>query len=66
MRLASLPLPPKNPLPYLYRVRAVRPFHTGMDQLRDAGGAVTRFSLGPKWLMPPIVVATSPERHPQQ
>ena len=32
-----------------------------MDQLRDAGGAVTRFSLGPKWLMPPIVVATSPE-----
>jgi cytochrome P450 len=32
-----------------------------MDQLRDAGGAVTRFSLGPKSLMPPIVVATSPE-----
>jgi hypothetical protein len=32
-----------------------------MDQLRDAGGAVIRFSLGPKWLMPPIVVATSPE-----
>jgi cytochrome P450 len=32
-----------------------------MDQLRDAGGPVTRFSLGPRWLMPPIVVATSPE-----
>jgi cytochrome P450 len=32
-----------------------------MNQLRDAGGAVIRFSLGPKWLMPPIVVATSPE-----
>jgi cytochrome P450 len=59
--LASLPLPPKNPLPYLQRARAVRSFHTGMDQLRDAGGPVTRFSLGPRWLMPPIVVATSPE-----
>jgi cytochrome P450 len=32
-----------------------------MDQLRDAGGPVTRFRLGPKWLMPPIVVAPSPE-----
>ncbi len=59
--LASLPLPPKNPLPYLQRARALRSFHTGMDLLRDAGGPVTRFSLGPKWLMPPIVVATSPE-----
>jgi cytochrome P450 len=59
--LTSLPLPPKNPLPYLQRARALRSFHTGMDQLRDAGGPVTRFRLGPKWLMPPIVVATSPE-----
>jgi len=59
--LASLPLPPKNPLPYLQRARALRSFHTGMDQLRDAGDPVTRFRLGPKWLMPPIVVATSPE-----
>lgn len=59
--VASLPLPPKNPLPFLQRARALRSFHTGMDQLRDAGGPVTRFRLGPKWLMPPIVVATSPE-----
>jgi len=59
--LASLPLPPKNPLPFLQRARALRSFHTGMDRLRDAGGPVTRFRLGPKWLMPPIVVATSPE-----
>ncbi len=59
--LASLPLPPRNPLPFLQRARALRSFHTGMDQLRDAGGPVTRFRLGPKWLMPPIVVATSPE-----
>ena len=59
--LASLPLPPRNPLPYRQRARALRSFHTGMDELRDAGGPVTRFRLGPNWLMPPIVVATSPQ-----
>jgi cytochrome P450 len=59
--LASLPLPPKNPLPYRQRARALRSFHSGMDELRDAGGPVTRFRLGPGWLMPQIVVATSPQ-----
>jgi len=59
--LASLPLAPKNPLPYRQRLQAVRSFHTGTDKLRYAGGPVTRFSLGPKWLMPPIVLATSPQ-----
>ena len=59
--LASLPLPPKNPLPYRQRASALRSFHSGMDKLRDAGGPVTRFRLGPGWLMPPIVVATSPQ-----
>ena len=59
--VASLPLAPKNPLPYRQRLRAVRSFHTGTDKLRDAGGPVTRFSLGPKWLVPPIVLATSPQ-----
>jgi cytochrome P450 len=59
--IASLPLAPKNPLPYRQRLRAVRSFHTGTDTLRDAGGPVTRFSLAPRWLMPPIVLATSPQ-----
>lgn len=59
--IRSLPLAPKNPLPYRQRLAAVRSFHTGTDTLRDAGGPVTRFSLGPKWLMPPIVLATSPQ-----
>jgi cytochrome P450 len=59
--VASLPLAPKNPLPYRQRARALRSFHTGMDQLREAGGTVTRVTLGPKWLSPPVVVATSPE-----
>jgi cytochrome P450 len=57
----SLPLVPKNPLPYRQRLAAIRSFHTGMDQLRDAGGPVTRVRLGPRWLIPPIVVVTSPQ-----
>ncbi|QIV80334.1 cytochrome P450 [Mycolicibacterium frederiksbergense] len=59
--VAELPLAPLNPLPYRQRRDALRNFHTGTDILRDAGGPVTRFSLGPSWLMPPIVVATSPQ-----
>lgn len=58
--LASLPLAPKNPLPYRQRVEAIRVFNTGPDRLRDAGGPVTRFRLGPRWLIPPMVLVTSP------
>jgi hypothetical protein len=58
---ASLPLQLKNAFPYLQRFPSLRSFHTGMNQLRDAGSPVTRFSLGPKWLMQPLVVATSLE-----
>jgi cytochrome P450 len=56
-----LPLAPENPLPYLKKLRAVRAFHTGFEELRDAGGPVTRLVLGPKWLVPPMVVVTSPQ-----
>lgn len=56
----SLPLAPKNPLPYRDLVKAVRVFHTGQIRLRDAGGPVTRVELGPKWVVPPIVLVTSP------
>jgi cytochrome P450 len=59
--LAALPLAPKNPLPYRERLKAVRDFHTGVDKLRDAGGPVTRVILGPKRLIPTIVIATSPQ-----
>lgn len=58
--VAELPLAPINPLSYRQRRDALRNFHTGTDILRDAGGPVTRFTLGPRWLMPPVVVATSP------
>jgi cytochrome P450 len=59
--VAELPLAPVNPLPYRQRRDALRNFHTGTDILRDAGGPVTRFRVGPRWLMPPIVLATSPQ-----
>lgn len=59
--VAALPFAPKNPLPYRERLKAIREFHTGTDKLRDAGGPVTRVTLGPRWLIPPIVLATSPQ-----
>jgi cytochrome P450 len=58
--ISALPLAPRNPLPYRQQLDAVRAFHTGMEVLRDAGGPVTRVSLGPKWLVPAVVAATSP------
>ncbi len=58
---AALPLAPKNPMPYRQRLAAVKHFHTGTEKLRDAGGPVTRIVLGPRRLMPPIVLATSPQ-----
>jgi cytochrome P450 len=59
--LSQLPLAPRNPLPYRQQVQAIRTFHTGVETLRDAGGPVTRLTLAAKWLMPPVVVATSPQ-----
>ncbi|WP_167098653.1 cytochrome P450 [Mycobacterium sp. DL592] len=57
----SLPLAPANPLPWPEKLRALRTFHTGFEKLRDAGGPVTRLTLGPAWLIPPMVVVTSPQ-----
>jgi cytochrome P450 len=59
--LRALPLAPMNPLAYVHQVKALRAFHTGLETLRDAGGPVTRLKLAPKWLTPPLVVATSPQ-----
>ena len=60
IRVSALPPVPRNPLPYRQQMKAIRNLHTGIEQLRDAGGRVTRLTLAPKWLLPPIVVATSP------
>ncbi len=57
----TLPLAPENPLPFRQKMRAVRALHTGFEELRDAGGPVTRLALGPKWLVPTMVVVTSPQ-----
>ncbi len=58
VEVAVLPLAPRNPLPRLQQVKAVRAFHTGCEALRDAGGPVTR--LAPTLMMPHFVVTTSP------
>ena len=60
VELSALPPAPKNPLSYWQTVRAVRSLHFGVEQLREAGGPISRFSLGPRWLMPPVVLAASP------
>lgn len=59
-RTIEPPLAPKNPLPLRQRIAAVKEYHSGTETLRDAGGPVTRIILGPRFLMPPIVLATSP------
>jgi cytochrome P450 len=60
VEVATLPLAPRNPLPHLQQMKAARSFHTGCEALRDAGGPVTRCSLAPTWMLPPLVVTTSP------
>jgi cytochrome P450 len=59
--VADLPLVPMNPLSYRQRMWALKNYHVGLETLRDAGGPVTRVRLAPRWLLPEIVVATSPE-----
>ena len=58
--LELVPRPPVNPMPFRERLAAVKEFSTGTERLRDAGGPVTAFTLGPRWLMPPMVLVTSP------
>jgi cytochrome P450 len=55
------PLAPRNPLPYRRRLTATRRFDTGLELMRDSGGPVTRNVLGPRWMMPPLVLVSSPQ-----
>jgi cytochrome P450 len=59
--VTTLPLAPKNRLPYWRRLVAIRQFDTGPELLRESGGPVTRIVLGPKWMMPPLVFVSSPQ-----
>ena len=54
-------LAPKNPLPYWRQLKAVRSYIDGLQTLVDAGGPVTRIVLGPKWLVPNVVLIASPQ-----
>jgi cytochrome P450 len=57
----ALTLAPKNPLPYLQQLKAGRSFIDGIPALADAGGPVTRIAVLPKWLLPNVVVISSPQ-----
>ncbi len=59
--VGTLPLVPKNPLPYFRQLKEIRSYIEGMQALIDAGGPVTRLVLGPKWLMPNIVLISKPQ-----
>ena len=61
VEVAALPLAPRNPLSPLQQMKAFRSFHTGCEALCDAGGQVTRCSLAPTWMLPTVVVTTSPK-----
>lgn len=58
--VASLPLAPRNPLPWWRLAKLVRRLDTGQEVIRDAGGPITRIQFGPKQLIPPIVAVMSP------
>jgi len=57
----SLPLAPKNPLPYRTRLKAARAYTDGLITLHEAGGPITRNILGPKRLAPPLLFVASPQ-----
>ena len=52
--------PPRNPMPLRRQLAVMRRFDSGPEVLRATGGPVTRLGIGPRWLVPPVVVATSP------
>ncbi len=58
--VGRLRLVPRNPLPLRQQAAAARQYHVGQELLRNAGGAVTRLVLGPRWFSPPIVFVMSP------
>ena len=59
--VGALPIAPKNPLPFWQQVKAVRSYIEGHQTLLNAGGPITRLVLGPKWLVPNVVMIASPQ-----
>ncbi len=59
--VGALPLVPKNPLPFRQQLKRLRSYIDGHQDLLNAGGPVTRLVLGPKWLLPNVVMIASPQ-----
>lgn len=57
----SLPLVPRNPTPRWQALKALRHFDTGLEALGRAGGPVTRIKVTPSWMMPELVLVSSPQ-----
>ena len=54
-------LAPVAPLPLLARLRVLRQFHTGPAVVRDLAGPVVRVPIGPRLVVAPFVLITSPQ-----
>jgi cytochrome P450 len=59
-QVRSLPLAPRNPLPFWQLIKLVRRLDTGQEEIRNAGGPITRIQYGPRQLFPPLVAVMSP------
>lgn len=59
--VGRLPPAPDTPLSLRERIAAIQVAHSGCETFRDAGGPVTTVRIAPRWMMPPIVVVTSPQ-----
>lgn len=55
------PLPPAATVPYWRLLRDVRKLTSVYEEMRDTTGPVTGVVLGPRRVLPPLVVVTSPE-----
>ncbi len=53
--------PPVAPMSLPARLRALREFHTGPAAVRDLAGPVVRVPVGPRLVVPPYVLVTSPQ-----
>lgn len=53
-------LPPVAPMSLPARLRALREFNTGPALVRDLAGPVVRVPVGPRLVVPPFVLVTSP------
>ncbi|MFC7505484.1 cytochrome P450 [Nocardioides sp. GCM10030258] len=59
--LGMLPVAPDVPMGIVERLRHVRQFDSGLGVIGAAGGPVTTVRVGPRALVPPFVVVTSPQ-----